>query len=136
MKPSLISFSLVHALAAACFAFAASSCSILGSNPKLVGSVTVASEDLSTGALARFDGDTLVVIARADMTIELYEKPDEPVLGPLVVESGYVFVWSRSRDEIIRQKIHEPLAAWVREQGVLRPGEAEALGLVWFDTQP
>jgi hypothetical protein len=28
------------------------------------------------------------------------------------------------------------LAAWVREQGVLRPGEAEALGLVWFDTQP
>ena len=131
-KAQLVPSFLVHAIAAVCLGVAVAGCSAL---PKLVGSVSVASPDLSQAALARFDGDTLIVVARAEMTIELYEKPAEPVLGPLVVESGYIFIWSRSRDAIIRQKVHEALPVWVRDAGVLRPGEAEALGLVWMDTQ-
>lgn len=121
-------------LAGACALFF-SSCPSLGLKPKVVGSVVVSSDESAAAAVARFDGDTLLVVARAALSVELYEKPSATMpegatlLGPFEVEAGYVLVWSRSRDVKITQKVGEPLPAWLLEQGVLRPGEAEALGL-------
>jgi hypothetical protein len=121
-------------LAGACALFF-SSCPSLGLKPKLVGSVVVSSDAHSAAAVARFDGDTLLVVARAALVVELYEKPSATMahgatlLGPFEVEAGYVLVWSRSREIKLTQKLEEPLPAWLVEQAVLRHGEAEALGL-------
>jgi hypothetical protein len=53
------------------------------------------------------------------------------VLGPFEVEAGRWLVWSKSRDLKIDGAVGEPLPAWLLEQGVLRPNEAEALGLTY-----
>lgn len=126
-----------RALLAACCGLFFSSCPSLGLKPKLVGSVVVSSEESSAAAVARFDGDTLLVVARASLAVELYEKPSSTmpqgatVLGPFEVEAGRWLVWSKSRDLKIDGAVDEPLPAWILEQGVLRPNEAEALGLTY-----
>jgi hypothetical protein len=76
-------------------------------------------------------------VARASLAVELYEKPSSTmpqgatVLGPFEVEAGRWLVWSKSRDLKIDGAVGEPLPAWLLEQGVLRPNEAEALGLTY-----
>ena len=80
----------------------------------------------------RWDGDTLLVIGSGDGIAEIYTKHNWfPILGPVVIHRGVVLLKSNSREYEAELQPGQPLPAWVQETGLLRPGEAEQLGLTF-----
>jgi hypothetical protein len=112
-------------LVAALFVFA-TSC-----RTPVVGSLQVQTDTDSSIATTRFDGDTLLVIAHGQMTVEVFQKDGAQLFGPYTVAAGKIFLWSRSMG--VKQTFSEgdQLPLWLRDSGILRPGDDAAFGLVF-----
>lgn len=112
-------------LVAALFVFA-TSC-----RTPVVGSLQVQTDTDSSIATTRFDGDTLLVIAHGQMTVEVFQKDGAQLFGPYTVAAGKIFLWSRSMG--VKQTFSEGdvLPLWLKDSGILRPGDDVTFGLVF-----
>lgn len=108
-----------------------------GGGTALVASVTIQDPGSPPSLLLRYDGDTLVLIASATASAEVFQKASAsmpngaPIIGPLEKVAGKTLVRSRSRDETIELDAGAPLPAWVLAAGLFRPAELEALGITF-----
>ena len=97
----------------------------------IVGSLQVQTDADSSIATTRFDGDTLLVVAHGQITVEVFQKDGAQLFGPYTVAAGKIFLWSRSMG--VKQTFSEGdvLPAWLKDSGILRPGDDAAMGLVF-----
>lgn len=113
------------------------SCSTVGGvgKPAFAGSVQAGEPGNPPSLFVRYDGDTLIVVARVAMTAEVFQKATPtlpngfPLFGPIQASAGTMLVHSRSRDLKLVLNPGDPLPAWVRETGIFRAGDAEAISL-------
>ena len=122
---TLIPRLFVWAFALLLFSFAA------GCRTPIVGSLQVQTDVDSSIATTRFDGDTLLVVAHGQLTVEVFQKDGVQLFGPYTVPAGKIFLWSRTMGIKATYNEGEVLPAWLKQSGILRQGEIEQLGLVF-----
>ena len=121
---TLIPRLLVWAFAILLFSFA--SC-----RTPIVGSLQVQTDADSSIATTRFDGDTLLVVAYGQITVEVFQKDGAQLFGPYTVQQGKIFLWSRTAGIKATYNEGDLLPAWLKTSGILRPGDDVQMGLVF-----
>lgn len=133
-----LSLSLILCVLAAAFCCA---CTTTGGGlaPSVVGSVTASDPGSPPNLIVRYDGDTLLIVARGAVSAEVFQKATAtmpnglPLFGPIEASAGKTLIHSRSRDLKIELDADAPLPAWLLTSGLFRPGEVAGLGLSFID---
>lgn len=131
-----IARSFVPAFLLAAASLSLASCHATGSSA-VVGSVTASDPGSPPNLIVRYDGDTLLIVARGAVSAEVFQKATAslpngmPLFGPIGTTGGGTLIHSRTRDVKLELDVGEPLPAWLLTTGLVRPAEVASLGLAF-----